>query len=76
MKDYDWTEEKKPYTIRVRITYEDVVKVKAHDLRSAKIKAEKYVFDNMNDGVESTTETWDWSEVYLSQSHRRDQNEV
>ena len=55
-RDYDWTDEKKTYHLRVRVTYEDVVEVQAHDMRGARIKAEQYVFANMNDGVESITD--------------------
>ena len=42
--------------LRVRITYEDYVTVKAKDYHEACKLAERYVFDNMNDGVESTTD--------------------
>ena len=55
---------KKKYYLRVRVTYEDVVKVKAKDFYEAQCKAEQYVFDNMNDGIESTTEIEEWSDEF------------
>ncbi len=42
--------------LRVRVTYEDYVTVKAEDYHEACKLAERNVFDNMNDGVESFTE--------------------
>ena len=39
--------------LRVRVTYEDYVTVKAEDYHEACKLAERNVFDNMNDGVES-----------------------
>ena len=70
MKDYDWTEEKKTYHIRVRITYEDIVDIEAHDLRSASIEAEKYVFANMNGGddpIEPTIDIENWTKEKLDE---------
>lgn len=55
-RDYDWTDEKKTYHLRVRVTYEDVVEVQAHDMRGARIKAEQSVYDRMNDDVEGHTD--------------------
>ena len=53
---------KKKYFLRVRVTYEDVVEVKAKDFHEAQCKAEDYVFANMNDGVEPMTFIEEWSD--------------
>ena len=55
---------KDTYYLRVRVTYEDVVEVKAKDFHEAQCKAEQYVFDNMNDVIESTTEIEEWSDEF------------
>ena len=47
---------KKKYQLRVRVTYEDVVEVKAKDFYEAQCKAEQSVFERMNDDVEPCTD--------------------
>ena len=49
---------KDTYYLRVRITYEDVVEVKAA------IKAEQSVYDRMNDEVEGHTDIEEWSDEF------------
>ena len=47
---------KKKYYLRVRVTYEDCVEVKARTYVEAATKAEQSVFDRMNDDVEGYTD--------------------
>ena len=47
---------KKKYYLRVRVTYEDFIKVKARTYVEAATKAEQSVFDRMNDDVEGHTD--------------------
>jgi len=47
---------KKKYYLRVRVTYEDFVEVKAKNIVEAHTKAEQSVFDRMNDGVDAYTD--------------------
>ena len=52
------------YYLRVRITYEDVVEVKATSYVEAAIKAEQSVYDRMNDEVEGHTDIEEWSDEF------------
>ncbi len=52
------------YYLRVRVTYEDVVEVKATSYVEAAIKAEQSVYDRMNDDVEGHTDIEEWSDEF------------
>ena len=52
------------YYLRVRVTYEDVVEVKATSYVEAAIKAEQSVYDRMNDEVEGHTDIEEWSDEF------------
>ena len=55
---------KDTYYLRVRVTYEDVVKVKARSYVEAATKAEQSVYDRMNDDVEGHTDIEEWSDEF------------
>ena len=55
---------KDTYYLKVRITYEDVVKVKARSYVEAATKAEQSVYDRMNDEVEGHAEIQEWSDEF------------
>ena len=55
---------KDTYYLRVRVTYEDVVEVKAKDFHEAQCKAEQSVYDRMNDDVEGYTDIEEWSDEF------------
>ena len=55
---------KKKYYLRVRVTYEDCVEVKARTYVEAATKAEQTVYDRMNDEVEAQTDIEEWSDEF------------
>ena len=52
------------YYLRVRVTYEDVVEVKARSYVEAATKAEQSVYDRMNDDIEGYTDIEEWSDEF------------
>ena len=50
--------------LRVRVTYEDVVEVKARSYVEAATKAEQSVYDRMNDDIEGYTDIEEWSDEF------------
>ena len=56
--------DKKKYYLRVRVTYEDYIKVKARTYIEAANKAEQCLFERMNDDVEGHTDIEEWSDEF------------